>query len=88
MYEIDGPDSIINNYVAGYCVVPQDAATYNWVLTGGNIVCGQGTAAVIVQWTVIGEDSIEVDLTNAQGMLINSITLPVDVSSGGNTPHS
>ena len=37
---------------------------YNWVVTGGTITAGQGTANITVQWGNGGEGTVHVDQTN------------------------
>jgi len=88
MHEIIGPDTIIANYFAGYTVTPQDAASYTWAPTGGDIISGQGSGAVIIQWGAAGPGNLEVDLDDARGEIINSVSIPIDIQTGGNTPHS
>lgn len=43
--------------------VPNDpGVTYNWSVTNGNIISGQGTNSVTIQWT--GSGNVQVDLTD------------------------
>ena len=46
-----------------YSVVNDPDVSYNWTATNGNIVSGQGTNEVVVEWN--GSGSIEVDMTEA-----------------------
>ncbi|MBQ8055568.1 MAG: family 16 glycosylhydrolase [Paludibacteraceae bacterium] len=44
-----------------------DVDTYNWVVTGGEIISGQGTNSITVRWTNYGNQSITVTPRNAGG---------------------
>lgn len=38
---------------------------YNWTVTGGNVISGQGTNSVVIEWTAIGAQTLTVVATNA-----------------------
>jgi hypothetical protein len=85
MSEITGPQNVAHNNVAGYTVLPQDSVSYTWTATGGIVVFGQGLGAVVVQWTTAGTNNLSVQLTTAQGALVD-ISIPVDTSAQGGHP--
>ena len=64
---IDGPSPVCQGDIVTYStVVP--GSYYNWTVQGGNIISGQGTETIEVEWTTPGENIIRIALTgtNAQ----------------------
>ncbi|MBP9689075.1 MAG: T9SS type A sorting domain-containing protein, partial [Bacteroidia bacterium] len=59
---------------------------YNWVLTNGNIINGQGTNAIKVQWLTAGVGKIKTTITNVNGcsksdsITVNINTTPTIIS--------
>lgn len=50
-----------------------------WTVNGGTILSGQGTTQIIVQWTTIGQGSVEVSVTHpGQDQETDSITVIID----------
>jgi hypothetical protein len=47
---IDGPNSVCTNARGTYCATGDAGSEFDWVVTGGTIVSGQGTRCVEVQW--------------------------------------
>ena len=45
-----GNSSVCNNSLQTYSIAPILGSTYNWTVTSGNIVSGQGTNQITVQW--------------------------------------
>ena len=50
------------NYV--YSVVQQEIANYEWSVTNGNIIKGQGTNAITVTWLTEGIGAVKIKATN------------------------
>ena len=49
---ITGSETVCaTNNTKTYSVVPVAGSTYQWIVTGGTILSGQGTATITVQWT-------------------------------------
>lgn len=56
-----GSDLVCNaNLTKTYSVTAVAGSTYQWTVTGGTIVAGQGTASVTVQWNGLGTGTIAV----------------------------
>ncbi|MAX78591.1 MAG: hypothetical protein CL843_00245 [Crocinitomicaceae bacterium] len=69
-----------------YSVPSTTGFTYDWSVTGGNIMSGQTTNAIAVEWTAQGTQTVEVVQTNAQGCEGNGTEYEViiDESTGIN----
>ena len=67
MHQIQGPlqVNVGNQYV--YSVIPADGTAYYWTVTGCDIVSGQGTPSITVNWTLVGTGSIQVDVLTTGG---------------------
>ena len=64
--EIDGNSTVTEGDVQLYVASPSDPGnTYTWAVTGGDLVSGQGTAIVTVEWTTVGGQGLQVVETNA-----------------------
>ena len=59
---IDGATNIDPFTAYAYSVPASQNVTYNWTVTNGTIISGQGTNEVMVEWN--GSGTIEVDLTD------------------------
>lgn len=44
----------------GYSITPVKGETYQWTVTGGTIIAGQGTNSIIVDWGATGSGSVGV----------------------------
>lgn len=55
-----------------------NAVSYVWTITGGTIVSGQGTNAVDVIWTNVGDGDLQVVYTNEDGCESSPLVLDVD----------
>jgi hypothetical protein len=65
-----------------YSVASQTNHTYLWNATNGNIVSGQGTNAVQVQWLSAGTGKIQVQLTSNQNCISTDSSM-VSISNVG-----
>jgi hypothetical protein len=86
MAVIIGPQSVNGGTQAGYTLMPQDYVSYIWSADGGNIIYGQGTPVVIVEWFQVGQNTLQVDLIGSESQ-IDSVVIVVDVSSMGLPPY-
>lgn len=59
---------------ATYSVSASPNHTYQWTVTGGQILSGQGSATVSVQWTGTGAQTISVEATNNLGCVSELIS--------------
>ena len=76
---INGPDDVpYNSEGATYRIPEPDGAAYQWRVPGGaQIVSGQGTGRIAVDWGIFGGGG-EVEITTGQGSFVRK--LPVRVS--------
>ncbi|MBL7812351.1 MAG: gliding motility-associated C-terminal domain-containing protein [Bacteroidetes bacterium] len=58
-------DTSICEFTKGwnYSIKPVNGETYNWIVTGGTLVSGQGTDAIVVDWGAAGVGSVGVQST-------------------------
>lgn len=67
-----------------YKITPQSVHTYLWTLTNGNIISGQGTDSIAVQWNSVGLGKVIVRLTNSNNCSdtsgINVSILPTGIN--------
>ncbi len=54
-------------------------ATFTWVVSGGNIVSGQNTNSITVNWGAAGPGTVQVFATNTQGCSSTPLSIPVNV---------
>lgn len=65
---VSGPTSACVNSVSSYNIAPSLGRTYTWLVSGGTITSGLGTAGIEVSWTSAGTGSIQViDSVDATG---------------------
>lgn len=78
---ISGPVSVCPG-LAGitYQVVNPRETNYQWIVTGGTIVSGQGTPAVVVNWGGASAATVTAAPVNALGCTGPATTLPVTVN--------
>ena len=67
MHQIQGPLNVNVGVQYTYSVIPADGLGYVWTVTGCNIISGQGTPSILVQWTLVGQGSIQVDVSTPTG---------------------
>ena len=80
---IEGPQSInlndINTTEWSYSC-SDEASSFEWTITGGTILSGQGTSFVTVEWTTDG--AISVTAISADGCSGTTSTLEIDILMG------
>jgi hypothetical protein len=87
---ITGPTSVcINELATTYSVVNQGGSTYDWTVTGGSIVSGQGSSIIQVNWGSTGMIGlVEVIESNAcsegerQELMVDIGPVPTSAISG------
>ncbi len=69
--------------LAAYTVPATPGSTYAWNITGGNIVAGQGTNTIQVDWsaTIPGNYAVEVIETDINGCVGNVVLCDVTVNA-------
>ncbi len=69
--------------LTAYTVPATPGSTYAWNITGGNIVAGQGTNAIQVDWsaTIPGNYAVEVIETDINGCIGNVVLCDVTVNA-------
>jgi len=80
---ISGEPNAVYNNTYSYAVASLPDYTYNWIVTGGTIVSGQGTNVIEVVWDqfITGVGEIQMTWTNAYGCESTQLyTVNVDVS--------
>jgi hypothetical protein len=77
---ITGQISALENTVENYTVSANSTSTYNWNVTGGTLQSGQGTNIVDVLWATVGQGSIYVIETDANGCIGDTISLIVTIT--------
>lgn len=78
---ITGPQTITTaSAPVLYSIAPQANHLYYWTLVGGNIISGQGTSSLMVQWVLTGSNRLKVKLINSNNCSdTNSINVHVTV---------
>lgn len=62
-------NALVANKLYTYTVAQQLNHTYNWTITNGILVSGQGTNSISVQWINNGNGSIKLDMINDKNCL-------------------
>ncbi len=91
------PDHTCINSTEDYWVINTPGSTYNWVLSGGGTITqGQGSSAIMINWTSEGTFSLSVtetltgtSLCSGVPVTLNIIVDPLPVSTAtANTPFA
>lgn len=91
------PDHACLNSTEDYWVINTPGSTYNWVLSGGGTITeGQGSSAIRINWTSVGNFNLSVTETLASTTLcsgvpviLNIIVDPLPVPTAtANTPYT
>jgi hypothetical protein len=81
---INGPAVVCNGSTQNYNVTSIAGQTYNWTVTGGSITTGAGTNAISVQWTTLGNQTVNVTVGTAGTSCAVSLTRNVTVEEQPN----
>ena len=66
-----------------YSVSLTSGSSYSWTAANGNILSGQGTNTIQVQWGIGGTGQVSVIETNNQGCIGAAVYLLVQIGTGG-----
>jgi gliding motility-associated-like protein len=77
---ISGPSGICVNDTGSYSVANTASSTYNWSVSPGTIVTGNGTNNITVNWTSSGTAILTVIETNSYGCK-DTVTLQVTINA-------
>lgn len=79
MYEIQGETNVILYEEYSYNLVPSDCTSYSWLITGGNIISGQGSQSIVVVWDIVGPGQVQVTAQPPSG---DQIIVVIDTMAG------
>lgn len=83
-------DAIVGDTIAyltdpgAYSVTASPNHSYHWTVTGGQILSGQGSATISVQWTGTGTQTISVEATNNLGCVSEVISRELMILTANN----
>ena len=80
---ISGVSNPIVGTQSQYSVSSSAGSTYNWNVVNGNIINGQGTNTILVQWNNEGNGQISVIESSNFGCQGNQVTLSINVIDDG-----
>ncbi len=83
--QITGPDSSYFLSTDSYTYTSDRNSTFNWSVTGGEILSGQGTKSLTVMWGV--EQQGQVRLVETEDCVTEPITVNVDLSYNPNSEN-
>ena len=58
--EIEGEELVCNNHIEEYSVEENDGNTYSWVVSGGEIISGEDSYMITVEWGEPGDGLVSV----------------------------
>lgn len=79
---ISGNKNVLQTATECYTVVGASGSTFQWTVTGGNILNGQSSNTICIKWINAGQGSISVTETNQNGCVGNAVSTNVSVVSG------
>ena len=77
---ITGSATADENTTGAYSVPAQSGYSYTWTVSGGNIISGQGTNAISVQWGAAGAGSVSIIWADGNGCESNPATTSVTIT--------
>jgi len=77
---ITGSATADENTTGAYSVPAQSGYSYTWTVTGGNIISGQGTNAISVQWGAAGAGSVSIIWADGNGCESNPASTSVTIT--------
>nr|WP_075349996.1 YCF48-related protein [Algoriphagus marinus] len=83
--QITGDGKVCKESVYSYSVPVKSGVTYSWTVTGGEITSGQGSASILVEWSLEGNQLVSVTQENICGKS-NPIELPILVTAAPPQP--
>lgn len=76
---ITGAPNALLGQISSYSLPPQAGISYQWTISNGQILSGQGTDSITVMWASLGAQVVSVLGTSSQGCESNGQSLSVDV---------
>lgn len=80
--DVTGPSPVNANSTNTYSVSQQPGVIYEWSVSGGSILNGQGTNIVQIQWSNVGTYDVVATITDATTDCSDTDTLEVSVITG------
>jgi len=80
---ITGNELVNESDVTPYTVDQSIGSIYNWTVSGGTILSGQGTDSINVQWGSPGSGAVSVIETNEDGCKGDIVSIEVNIGSTG-----
>lgn len=80
---ITGNELVNESDVTPYTVDQSIGSIYNWTVSGGTILSGQGTDSINVQWGSPGSGAVSVIETNEEGCKGGTVNIEVNIGSTG-----
>ena len=78
---VSGLISVCQNWDADYQTDLHTGSTYTWIVTGGTIVSGTGTASITVNWETAGTGTLKVVETSAMNCIGTSSIFSVAIDA-------
>ena len=79
---IIGQNQVSPFQTENYSVSQNAGSSYNWTIAGGNILSGNGTNGVGVQWGVAGSGQLNVEEIDSAGCNSDTSSLEIAISTG------
>jgi hypothetical protein len=76
---------VCSNILESYSLPTEEGIVYSWIVEGGEIISGQNSSEVLIQWNEVGEKILSVVLENGCGKS-SPILKSVSVNSPPNQP--
>ena len=80
--DILGNTQVLSNSISQYSVSQNLNSIYNWSIVNGNVLSGQGTNTISVQWGLNGFGQIDVIETDLMGCTGDTISNVITINSG------
>jgi gliding motility-associated-like protein len=71
----------ISNAMVNYSSLLQPGINYQWSISGGNIITGNGTSAIAIQWITPGLQTVSITATNPLTGCDSTVVVHVNVDS-------
>lgn len=81
--QISGESLVDESVTFPYTLEPHDNSNYSWLVTGGEIISGQGTHSVLVQWGGEANGIIRAVEETSTGCLSDTASLQVSIQPSG-----
>jgi photosystem II stability/assembly factor-like uncharacterized protein len=78
--EITGPEQVCKEEEAEYTTVDNPGSTYEWLVTSGEIIQGEGTYQITVAWGSPGNGYVELTETSADSCTAEADTMFVTIN--------